>query len=256
MSNITINNPVGETLDEIYRWFDILNEEYWDNELPRPVITIQKTRKGNLGHCTTLRCWFPSDKPYDEEEDADTCYYEINFAAQALDRDKYDLVGTLQHELCHLYNIVNGVKDVSGSKMHNKKFKRVAEEHGLVCEKEKSVGYGYTYPTQELKDFVDETIEPNMSKIGYYRVIPPKPDVEKEKRIFKFYCPNCGQKINGKKDIQVICGICNANFTCDDLDEPPDNSSNIDTTNTSDSDSNENYEPMEPIGGEGPNWMD
>ena len=45
-------NIIGEALDELYRVFNILNHDYYENKLPEPVITIQKARPNNLGHFT------------------------------------------------------------------------------------------------------------------------------------------------------------------------------------------------------------
>ena len=224
MSEIKVQNPVGEALDEIYRWFDVLNAEFFQGTLVRPILTIQKARKGVLGYCTVDKVWRPCDMPETDEENEDCCY-EINLAAQALDKDAVEMASIIQHELVHLDNLMKNIKDVSG-KIHNKKFKAAAESHGLICEKDKKVGWGYTRATPEFEEFVNDELKPDMSKFSYYRVVPEKPTEEKEKKVFKFYCPNCGQKISGKKDINIICGICNQPFTCDDLEDntqQPDN---------------------------------
>ena len=64
------------------------------------------------------------------------------------------IIATLLHEMCHYFNYVNGINDTNGNK-HNKKFKKLAESVGLVVEKGKSVGYGYTSLSDELKDYVE-----------------------------------------------------------------------------------------------------
>ena len=119
------------------------------------------------------------------------------------------IIGTLQHELVHLDNILKDIRDCSDDYYHNKKFKIRAEKAELVCEKSEKFGYGITLPSPELKKYIEEEIRPNPSKFEYYRekeiVIPVKPP---EKRIFKYICPQCNLEAKGKKDIHIICGSC------------------------------------------------
>lgn len=52
------NNYIGIALEELYRIFNILNENYFSEKLSYPMLTIQKTkRSGNLGWFTVDRVW-------------------------------------------------------------------------------------------------------------------------------------------------------------------------------------------------------
>lgn len=194
-----MNNIIADSTNEMYRWFDILNEKYFNNSLSRPVITIQKTRKNNLGH-------FTLDKVWADVENEEGMFYEINIASQSLNRDINEIVGTLLHECVHFWNRVNDIKDCSGN-IHNKKFKKKAEEVGLIVTKGKSVGWGYTTNSDELNEFITNTIKPNKEVFQYYCSFPMKQKVA-NKISFKYVCPGCGMKVRAKSGYSIMCGTC------------------------------------------------
>lgn len=221
-----MKNPMIETVEELTRICDELNKTYFEGKLPSPMITVQKTRKGNLGHCSTTKCWTPND---DTKPDDTNSFYEINFAAQSLDRTPVELAVVAQHELVHLDNIMKNISDVSG-KLHNKKFKQTAEAHSLVCERDKKLGYGLTSATPEFEKFVTETLKPNMTKIHYFRQEPEKESKPKEpKVVYRVYCDECGKefkykpkkkdKNNFMEDFGFICKNCNSTMQIEEDEE-------------------------------------
>lgn len=54
--------------------------------------------------------------------------------AEYMRRSFEEICGTLLHEMAHLYNLINGIKDCN-KLYHNKKFKEAAEAHGLTVTK-------------------------------------------------------------------------------------------------------------------------
>lgn len=206
-----MSNYLANTTEEIYRWFNILNEKYFEGELPEPIITIQKTRSNTLGYFTLDKVWYPqtSRGATPNEED---CKYEICISAQALEiregHDVVDICAVLLHEMCHYNNKLNGIKDCSG-KIHNKKFKASAEKVGLVVEKDKRVGWGYTDPSDTLREFIKDSIAPKESALMYYRTIPEKPNNGGTgNKPTKYVCPKCGAKVSGKADFELFCKTC------------------------------------------------
>lgn len=206
-----MNNYLANTTEEIYRWFHILNKKYFDDELPEPIITIQKTRSNTLGYFTLDKVWYPqtADGATPDEED---CKYEICISAQCLEigpaRTAEDICAVLLHELVHYSNKVNGVKDCSG-KIHNKKFKAAAEKVGLEVERDKKVGWGYTSPSRELRDYITKEIAPKASALNYYRIIPEKTTGNGPvNKPTKYVCPKCGAKVQGKADFELVCKRC------------------------------------------------
>lgn len=220
-------NVVGMALDELYRIFDILNRDKFNGSLSEPVITIQKTKGTTLGYFTVDKVWKnkgDSDKndglaAEDKEENA---FYEINVDPRWFcTRTAADVTETLLHEMVHYFNKVNDVKDCSGN-VHNKKFKAAAESVGLVVERGKSVGWGYTSMTDELREYIDTEVKPNDSAFEYFRAGVIKPDTTKKKRkksLFKYECPKCGTIAKAKKDVKIMCGDCDCQMDIEDLDD-------------------------------------
>ena len=211
-------NVIGAALEELYRIFGILNRDKFNGELTEPVITIQKTRGRTLGHFTLDRTW--RDK--NNEESEETSYYEINVDPRWFNsRTPADVAETLLHEMCHYHNKVNDIKDCSGN-VHNKKFKASAEKVGLVVEKGKGVGYGYTSMSEALEAYMNEVIKPSEVAFEYFRTAPVKPSGAgggRKKNIFKYTCPDCGAEVKGKRDMTIKCGLCDVVMKMEDVDD-------------------------------------
>ncbi len=222
-----MNNPMIETVRELTRWYDIFNENYFENKLPPAMITVQKTRKGNLGHFTPYLSWISSDE--DEAKDDKNNYCEINLAAQALNRTADELCATLMHEMVHYDLYLKGIKNCSGA-IHNKKFKSGAEEHDLIVTKDKKVGWGITEANDKLKEFIKANVNPDMTKIHYFRTEPEKEVKPKEpKAVYRVYCEECGKEFKYKpkkqdksdfsKDFGFICKNCNSEMQIEEDEE-------------------------------------
>lgn len=95
-----------------------INEKWFNSELPSIVINTQPTEKA-YGHFSPNR-W----------EQGEEKFSEINISPVFFGKGPLGVIETLHHEMVHLYNFINGVKDVSG-KRHNKKFYHACMERGL-----------------------------------------------------------------------------------------------------------------------------
>ena len=211
-------NVIGTALEELYRMFDILNHDKFDNVLPVPVITIQKTRGNALGHFTVNKVW--KKKTNDDGQSEEEAYYEINIDPRWFnERTAEDIAETLLHEMVHYYNKVSDIKDCSGN-VHNKKFKERAESVGLIVTKGKSVGWGYTSMSDELEEYVKEKVAPLDTAFEYFRsdVVKDK-DKPKKKSLFKITCPQCGQEAKGKRGVSIKCGNCNVPMVMEPEDD-------------------------------------
>lgn len=157
------------------------------------------------------------------DEDNDSAYYEINIDPRYFyGRDAVEIVETLLHEMVHYFNKVSDIKDCSGN-VHNKKFKMAAEAVGLIVEKGKSVGYGYTSCSDELRDYILDVINPDDSVFEYFRAGGrEKEKKERKKTLFKFTCPDCGQVAKAKNGVSIKCGLCNVDMDMEDVEEEPD----------------------------------
>ena len=126
--------------DLMERAFKILNEVYFENCLPEVVITIQSKPRA-YGYITTVPVW----------KENDTYFYEINITAEYLYRPIVNVMATLQHEMCHLYAMVKGIKDTSqNGRYHNKRFKQIAEARDLLISHAEGIGYSVTEPSPKF----------------------------------------------------------------------------------------------------------
>lgn len=183
--------------------FDKFNERFFKNELERPVITVSPdTTKGAYGWCTAWKAW----KDHEESDG----YYEINMCAEHLNRLFEETCGTLIHEMVHLLNLQNEIQDTSRSGMyHNKKFKQVAEQHGLIVEKNEKYGWCITKLNDEAAEYI-HSLDEEAFKLRRTKI--PKIMTSSSSSSRKYVCPGCGTIIRATKEVRVICSDCEIEF--------------------------------------------
>ena len=154
-----MKNYIGEAITELYKVFDLLNKKYYNNELPYPAITIQTNNNKPISG------WFTLQKVWKKEDDE---RYEINICAERLKDGAVMVAETLNHEMVHYANKLADIVDCHNY-VHTKKFKVLAESVGLVCERTKKYGWGYTIPSDEFISFIKDKIDE--TKFSYFRDI-------------------------------------------------------------------------------------
>ena len=138
MKQLTSYNRVAGYLNKL---FDLLNQRFFENALARPTITIQSTPRA-YGHFSMRDDTWVSVTGSSNE---------INIGAGTLARPIENICATLLHEMVHYYCHVNGIKDTSrGNTYHNKRFKEIAESHGLKVSHHEKYGWTITEPNDEL----------------------------------------------------------------------------------------------------------
>lgn len=205
---------LSETISQLEIAYIKLNEALFNNELPSVCITIQhetkKSKNTVLGWFSTLYVWKDSNN---------TEMFEINITPDALGMSTVDIIGTLIHEMVHLYCMQNNITDCTGRK-HTEEFKDACERVGLICEKDKSVGWGMTSVGSSLYETIinleldEDAFGNSCEKV----VIPSEP---KKKKIQPTYvCPSCKEKLKSKSSTLVImCVKCNMQFQLLQQDE-------------------------------------
>ena len=138
------------TVAELYRIFRIANDRFYGGVLPEPQITVQAARsRSAYGWCTTQRVWTaeyldPAESLPEGATALPASRYEVNICAEFLNRGPLPAAETLLHEMVHLHNLEQGIRDVSGFQYHNQRFKEAAEAHGLTCEQMGRFGWAAT----------------------------------------------------------------------------------------------------------------
>lgn len=196
-------NEYQKNIESLNKMFDKLNVKYFGGTLEHPTITIQNDVKA-YGHFTCKKVWTDTQN---------NTTHEINISPN-FKRSKYEVVGTLLHEMVHAYATANNIKDTSRQgRYHNKEFRKLAEERGLIIEYADVIGWSVTRPTDKLCEFIDET---RIKFCDCYRAgeakepKDPKPRAKK----YKYKCPTCGLEIETTtENAQVMCITCNQILT-------------------------------------------
>lgn len=200
------NKSLHEIIEKLESLFSTFNNHFFNGELEKPIITISPdTTKGAYGWCTSWKAWKNS---LDDKEG----YYEINMCAEYLNRPFLHTCSTLIHEMVHLLNLQNKVQDTSRSgKYHNKKFKEVAEQHGLKVDKSEKYGWSTTTLTEEAAEWIQSKYKDEQG-FELFRSKLPKVKTSSSSSSRKYVCPGCGTIIRATKEVRVTCTDCELEF--------------------------------------------
>lgn len=210
---------IQRSIQYLYKIFSALNDQYFDSELPRPIITIQSTPKA-YGHFTPWNAY-----RIKKDDGTISGNVEINIGAGTLDRPIENVVATLQHELIHYYCYLHEIKDTSNNgRYHNKRFKAEAEARGLVLEYASVIGWSVTEPSENLLDFIIscgfEDFRIGRNEFTSFRVTgtgnhnttrTTTPTTPKKGNSHKLICPCCGTTVRftTQKAPRLLCMNCN-----------------------------------------------
>lgn len=226
------NDPINTTaiLTELYRIYDRLNKDWWHDELPQVFITLNPGTQGKKQYygMFTPKSWGHTN--ITEEEKAQNpngdafinpdrildYSHEISISPEFFLRPLENWVGTLQHEVVHLYCEINNILDTSNNGVyHNKRFLNVAEEHGLRADKAETVGYAYTIPSDQFA-FWCKSLEVDEKLFQYFRKIAEKSETKATPKK-RYVCPTCGMTVQAKRNLNIVCGACNKQLDYWDL---------------------------------------
>lgn len=220
---VTSYPDASRYLDDL---FDLANQRYFGNMLPKVVVTIQSSPRA-YGHFTTDNRWHV-------ECDGKK---EINIGAGTLDRNIKNVLATLIHEMTHYYCHLNGIKDTSRSNTyHNQRFKKEAEARGLIIGHHEKYGWTLTEPSPELACWIEEMDFPDIriarnereptgnngglsggegDTTGGSGIVPKK----KKSSTRKYQCPLCLCSIRATRAVNILCMDCNRQMVTEDTDD-------------------------------------
>lgn len=210
MKKATKMSRAISTIEGIY---NSTNTDFWGGQLPQVIVTCQSS-PGTYGHSTVSRVWKR------QEDDL----YELNIACEVLDYPIEEILDTVIHEQVHIYCRVNGISEVSrNGSYHNKKFKELAETHGLQCVYT-GRAYGWNTTAKDNDRLIEYAIEKDYTELQISRKsrrpvriggtaaqgggrLPPEEKRPSSTR--KLVCPaGCGQTVRATKTVSIICGKC------------------------------------------------
>lgn len=98
---------------------------------------------------------------------------------------------------------------------HNKRFKSMAEAHGLEVEHHPKYGWTITSPGVDLLDFIEQQgwqdlqMVEGVSLLDVLGTLPKGGSrTKKPSSTRKYICPKCGNSCRATKAINIICGDC------------------------------------------------
>lgn len=192
---------MSDVVTKLENLFDLLNAAYFEDKLPKPIITVQSTPKF-YGHCSTKKIW-------KSENDA---RYEINIGAEYLNRPSADTAATMCHEMVHLYCLENGINDTcQKGRYHNKAFKTECERRDLEVGYDCANGYTHTTPTEAFKKTLENA--GFVLEVPFARVPPKAKAKAAREKAHKYVCPVCGQEVKTTAELSLICGVCEVPMT-------------------------------------------
>lgn len=178
--------------------YDVLNQKYFNNELPMVVITVQSSPKA-YGHYV----------PWDVWKEQEVGYHEINLGAETLNRPIEYTIGTLIHEMVHHYCAMNNIKDTSrGGTYHNKKFKAECEKRGLIIGYDSKIGHSSTTPSEELITFIQEQGWAGIDLSRNMSISVSGGRGGGRRSVRKYQCPDCGCSVRATKEVNIGCLDC------------------------------------------------
>ena len=208
--------------------FDVLNEKAFDGKLPSVVLTLRAGRNTN-GYAWAKRfrlhdkavsveataessIYAPVDA-VDTGDDSTALFDEIAINPATAARPARDVLGTLLHEMCHVWQFNFGKLSRNG--YHNAQWAGKMLEVGLkpfnVENPDKMVGQKVTH-TIEVDGLADLLFREIEAQFGADLVVE-LPTADKAKKPaknskVKFTCPECGANAWGKDTLILICGAC------------------------------------------------
>jgi hypothetical protein len=206
---------MNKYIGQLHILFDLINEEYFNNSLETPLITIQREKKVKnkiiRGYCSALPRFITKDK------DKETNRHEICITLDYIDREIRDTLGTFLHEVAHLYNSQNNINDCSKRQFHNEKFKEIAEKIGLIVIQADKTGWSDTELSEDVWNKIQLWSEQGVINFDYLTIKKVvEPEKEKKPRetkpIFKFRCP-CGNEVKSNiENLEAECKACGGQF--------------------------------------------
>lgn len=193
--------PILAATQSLHDLYDAANARFYGGHLPPVALTIQTKGKMNAyGWCSADERW--RDEPEREK------LREVNISAEYLARPFDDVLGTLLHEMVHVYHFHNGISGVSrGGRYHNVQFRDDANARGLQMEKHPTHGWTLTYLSDSGRAFLYEQME-HAAAFRLFRNEATTTPGTRRKPTWKHTCTSCGLVARTNVQATLRCEAC------------------------------------------------
>lgn len=146
-------NRAAEITVSVAALFDLLNEHFYDNELPCPSIEVkyayQNRHHRKYDTCQIVRLETSGS-------------YQIRIFDEYVYLSAMDAAAIMLHEMAHLYNMLHEIKDTTAcGYYHNKHFKNTAEAHGLYTTFSEKYAWAATNLTDNAEEWIKQQVKIN-----------------------------------------------------------------------------------------------
>ena len=213
-----MNNPTKRIYDDFNMAYDFFNEQLFNRQLPRCLITMQRKNKA-FGYFAGERFGTPTG----EDKTDEIALHPSHFK----DRSTEEVLSTLVHEMAHLWQHHFGKLSRAG--YHNKEWASKMKDIGLLPSSTGAPGGKET--GQKVSHYISETgpfarVCADLVNQGF--IVPyverwtegGKAKAKKKAASkTKYTCASCDLNAWGKPAIHLICGDCNERMAADEPDE-------------------------------------
>lgn len=191
-------SPTQETYNGLEEAFRFYNEQLFEGKLPEVFFTIHRKRKAHG--------YFWAEQ-FNHREDGHRLH-EIALNPESMGRTMEEIMGTLVHEMCHLWQQEFG--KAPKRVYHDKQFAEQMEKVGLICSANgqpggKKTGRNMTHYVDEHGPFA--ALKPPVT-LPYFTQPQIAAAKKKDESKVKHSCPCCNANVWGKRGINVMCGEC------------------------------------------------
>lgn len=192
--------------------YDFFNAKFFDSRLPRVFFTIDWHNKKSNGY------FCPHKLVNKEDAEAKAKASVIALNPDYLARDVYEVLATLVHEMCHVWEFEEFIKDpYKLTSYHSKRFEKKLSECNLkaVINNKSRSSCSTVIPDDGIfKGIADEYLKTKeFLSIASTNAI--KTEVEKKakaKNKTKYFCTGCETNVWGKAGLNLHCNECDMDF--------------------------------------------
>lgn len=201
-----VDTPLKPVVDALNSTLMAIREH--NAEVPNVVLVVGASGRRSR---TTLALGHFSPKSWESKG----AQHEIAISGEVLRQGAEGVLETMLHEAAHALAEQREIKDTSRQgRFHNKRFKAVAEEVGLVIpESDPSIGWSNARLTKETKALYKPQLAELTKALKLYRLPPPeKPNKPKTTTKVECGCRSITLANTFLDKGEIICAECNETF--------------------------------------------